>query len=324
LADLGPPRITSDEEYAHRLGDGAFWEPFARAAFHTAALDQPAQLRPARPLGTYPTFVTGSGLVLKLFGEHWSGSRSHATELDAYQILEDDGHHLPVPRLVAAGELFPHADGWSWPFLIVTKIEGSTYAALAADLGRAARERTARDLGRLLRRLHELPLGGEALAPTWTRFMALLERRRAEGPDDHRRRGLLPSRLCRQLDDWLPDPHELVDTGGAPRFLHGDLHEDHVFLDPASNRLVGIIDFTDAHAGDPRYELVALHFGTFQCDTALLAACLDAYGWPARPATWPRDMLAFTLLHAYNVFRPDMRLDRFATVDDLADAIWRG
>jgi hygromycin-B 7''-O-kinase len=104
--------------------------------------------------------------------------------------------------------------------------------------------------------------------------------------------------------------------------VHGDLHAGHVFLDPANGRLVGIIDFTDVDAGDRRYDLVALHFGTFQTDKALLAACLDAYGWRDRPATWANDMLAFTLLHDFNMFRRGMPLERFATLDELADAIW--
>jgi hygromycin-B 7''-O-kinase len=152
--------------------------------------------------------------------------------------------------------------------------------------------------------------------------MALLERRRAQAPRDHRRWGLLPAWLCDQLDGWLPDPGALVETSRPPRFVHGDLHAGHVFLDPASGRLAGIIDFTDVYAGDPRYELVALQLGTFQTDKALLAACLDAYGWRDRPATWAREMLAFTLLHDFNMLRPGMPLERFATPDDLANAIW--
>jgi hypothetical protein len=76
------------------------------------------------------------------------------------------------------------------------------------------------------------------------------------------------------------------------------------------------------YAGDPRYDLVALHFGTFRADKALLGACLDAYGWQGRTATWAREMLAFTLLHDFNVFRPGMPLERFATLDELAGAIW--
>jgi hygromycin-B 7''-O-kinase len=321
VPELLPPAIASDEDYAGRLGDGAFWEPWARAALDLAGLDQPARLRPARPLGTYPTLLTDSGLVVKLFGDRWYGPESHQAELEAYHVL--DGHDLPVPRLLAAGQLFPSTtDDWPWPFLILTQLQGATYAALAATLDQAARRQVAGDLGRLLRRLHRLPLTGRLLAPNWRHFMALLEQRRSQAPQDHRRWGLLPARLCDQLDGWLPNPAALVDTSRLPQFVHGDLHDGHVFLDPASGRLVGVIDFTDVDAGDPCYDLVALHFGTFRTDKALLAACLDGYGWPPLPATWAREMLAFTLLHDFNMFRPGMPLERSATLDDLADAIW--
>jgi hypothetical protein len=33
-------------------------------------------------------------------------------------------------------------------------------------------------------------------------------------------------------------------------------------------------------------------------------------------------MLALTLLHDFNMFRPAMPLERFTTLDELADAIW--
>jgi hygromycin-B 7''-O-kinase len=316
-----PPAFASDQDYADRLGDGAFWEPWARAALDLAGLDQPARLRPARPPGTYPTLLTDTDLVVKLFGDRWYGPESHQTELEAYQVL--NGHDLPVPRLLADGRLFPDATGgWPWPFLILTQLSGATYAALAATLDRSARQQIAGDLGRLLRRLHRLPLTGWRLAPDWRHFVALLEQRRAQAPQDHRRWGLLPAWHCDQLDGWLPDPGALVDTSRPPRFVHGDLHAGHVFLDRASGRLVGVIDFTDVYAGDPRYDLVALHFGTFQTDKALLAACLDGYGWPDQPATWAGEMLAFTLLHDFNMLRPGMPLERFATLDELADAIW--
>src|SRR5262245_47392890 len=96
VLELLPPAIASDEDYARRLGDGAFWEPLARAALELAGLDQPAQLRPGQPLGTYPTLLTDTGVVVKLFGDRYSGPQSHQAELEAYQVL--DGHDLPVPR----------------------------------------------------------------------------------------------------------------------------------------------------------------------------------------------------------------------------------
>jgi hygromycin-B 7''-O-kinase len=139
---------------------------------------------------------------------------------------------------------------------------------------------------------------------------------------DHRRWGVLPAHLCDQLEGWLPDPATLVSPSRPPAFVHGDLHDEHVFVDPDRATLTGVIDFTDAYAGDPRYDLVALHFNTFRLDTTLLGACLDAYGWERDEDRWAREMLAFTLLHDFNMFRPDMQLERFATLDELAHTIW--
>jgi hypothetical protein len=51
-------------------------------------------------------------------------------------------------------------------------------------------------------------------------------------------------------------------------------------------------------------------------------ACLDAYGWERDAANWPQVMLTFTLLHDFNVLRPDIHLDRFVTLDELANTIW--
>jgi hygromycin-B 7''-O-kinase len=262
--------------------------------------------------------------VVKLFGDRYCGPESHAAESSAYQVLA--GHDLPVPHLVAAGELFPHHPAWPWPFLVVTELPGRRYATLITRLDPAQRAAIARSLGRLLCRLHNLPLLPAStpgpLASSWDRFLALLHRRRRDAPGDHRRWGLLPTRLCGQLEGWLPDPDTLVDPSRPPVFVHGDLHDEHIFVDPASATLHGVIDFTDAYAGDPRYDLVALHFHTFRLDTTLLRACLDAYGWGHRRDDWPQAMLTFTLLHDFNMFRPDMQLDRFTTLNELANTIW--
>jgi len=322
MADLPLPVLDSDAEYARLLGDQPFWEPYARAALDRAGLPAPSSVTIAGEVGTYPTLLTDTGLVVKLFGERYFGPESCAAERDAYRVLA--GHSLPVPRLVAAGSLFKDADDWPWPFLVITRADGVSYASQSTSLDRADRIAVARQLGALLRKLHGLPLCGEdAMRPDWDRFLALLTRRRRDAPADYRRWGVLPSHLTNALDGWLPAPPALVDPDQPPRFLHGDVHDHHVFLDEATHRLSAVIDFTDVLAGDPRYDLVALHFGTFKADKDLLAACLDGYGWPAPDADWPRQMLAFTLLHDFNMFTPDMDLNPYRTLDALADGVWR-
>jgi macrolide phosphotransferase len=45
---------------------------------------------------------------------------------------------------------------------------------------------------------------------------------------------------------------------GSARVLHNDLKPEHLLTDPASGRLVGLIDWTDAALGDPVLDFIAL------------------------------------------------------------------
>lgn len=45
-------------------------------------------------------------------------------------------------------------------------------------------------------------------------------------------------------------PHSQIE----PTLNHGDLSADHILLDPETGRIVGVIDWSDAHIGDPAYD----------------------------------------------------------------------
>jgi hygromycin-B 7''-O-kinase len=317
------PRLGSDNNYAKHLPDVTLWEPLARAALELVGLSQPGRLRLPRGLGTYPLLVSEAGMVVNLFGEHFCGPESYAAELDAYRILQHA--EMRVARLLAHGELFPSADNWPWPFLVISRVPGRALAE-CASLESEARHRIASDCGRWLSRLHALPLvGAGPLQPDWRPFMKLLERRRRDAPADHGRWGDLPRHLVDQLDAWLPSPTAVVNSDVSPRLLHADLHDQHLFVDPCSSKLEAAIDFTDALAGDPRYDLVALHMGSFRANKRLLRGCLDACGWSAAGDGWAREMLVLTLLHDFNMFddpRLKARLEQVATLDVLAEELW--
>lgn len=318
-----PPPIRSDEEYARLLGSLRFWEPYARAAVDRAGLPPPSRLE-MHTIGTYPAVVADTGVVVKLFGDRWSGPESHRAERAALGVLA--GSDLPVPDLVAEGELYPGGD-WPWPYLITQAMEGRPYRKVEPLLDPAQRHGVARSMGELLRRLHEVPLpkGETHLGPSWDRFLALLERRRREAPADHIRWRHLPAQLVSQLEGFLPDPGDLVDTSGDPVLVHGDLHADHVFLDPHSGEVTGLIDFTDAHAGDPRYDLVALHTGTFRLRRDMLGSFLESYGWDVPKAGWAEEMLAFTILHDFDVLEgiPPETLQGVGDLPGLAARLWK-
>ncbi|WP_143307167.1 phosphotransferase family protein [Chitinophaga vietnamensis] len=56
--------------------------------------------------------------------------------------------------------------------------------------------------------------------------------------------------------DYLSEEKNFVYT---PVLLHADLSADHIFIDPATQRLSGIIDFGDVCIGDPDFDLMYLY-----------------------------------------------------------------
>ncbi|WP_020671274.1 phosphotransferase family protein [Amycolatopsis nigrescens] len=310
------PDIRSDPEYVRLLADSRYWAPFAREALARHGYSAPERIVSGSK-GTYPTMLTDTGLVVKIFGDRWCGPDSHAVESEFYALTAGAG--LPLPELLAAGELGAGGTGWPWPYLVTSRMPGLPYRSAMSTMDERDRLRFARELGGLVRRLHEVPLDGGSLLGDGTRFAALLDERRARAVQDHRTWGRLPAKLCDRLDEYLPAPAELL-RATKPVLIHGDLHADHVFLDEAG-AITGLIDFGDTYAGDPRYELVVLHLGLFFGDSSLLGAFLEGYGWGPID---PHELLAFTLLHDFDVLAdfPAERLAGLDSLEQLADLLW--
>ncbi|MFC4116716.1 phosphotransferase family protein [Nonomuraea zeae] len=317
LPDLG--EITSDESYAVRRNELAFWEPWARHGLKSLGLPQPAVFRsPGK--STNPVLIGDNGLVVKLYSEYWYGPSSLGSESEAYEVLSGQG--LPVPELLGRGELLPGATGWTWPFLVLSTVTGRPWWEVTEGAGRATGLALARQVGELLGRLRHVPLTGpRILSPTSPVFGDLLRERRAATVSDHRTWGHLPPHLVDAIDDFLPDVADLI-GGVTPELVHGDLHGAHLFADPERGEVTGLIDFNDMYAGDFRYGLVQLHLSTFGADRGLLAAALDAAGWPVS-GTFPEEMLAYSFLHDFEVFEgPLPDLTGIANLTELAHVLW--
>lgn len=336
-----PPQLSVDTgEYGRRLGDVDHWRPWIQLARADAGLPAAEEIV-SGVVGTFPTFCCDGTSFVKLFSDlSWARDDS-AAELDSYRCLVGDD--LPVPPMLASGQLYPNEgraiasepdrdglgrslpetrDGWwPWPYLILGAVDGQPIGE-----GGPCPIDVARQLGDALRRLHQVDLGQarDVLKPTWGRFIGMLRERRASMADDERRTSSLAPHLRAELDDFVPrDPADLVDTDRLPVLVHGDVHGDHVFVDPEAGRLTGIIDFGDAWAGDPDYELLALHAGTFGWDTSVLAGYLDSYGYRRHlDAGWPRHMMQLTLLHECSLLN-GLPAANDANLDALAERLWR-
>jgi len=156
-----------------------------------------------------------------------------------------------VPRFDYLGQ---QSAAFPYPFVGYRRIPG-----VGADqVGSLDEARLARDLGRLLSRLHRVdarripatPVGWES--EPWSAL----------------RTGLVgvANTVRPLLDDDLLTVAEPYLAGGVPepaqddpsRFIHNDICPDHLLVDRASGHLSGLIDFGDATVGDPVLDFVGL------------------------------------------------------------------
>jgi aminoglycoside phosphotransferase (APT) family kinase protein len=269
----------------------------------------------AGTLGTFPTYLTGTGLVVKLFGRAFDGAACLDAEVRANALVA--GTDLPVPAVLASGELYDDGD-WRWPFLVFEEAHGVPLRTALPSLSPAARETMATGVGSFLRRLHDLPVPADA---TWDAFLDLVDRRRTEAPTQIGERGHAAPHLVAELPSYLArfPTAALFDASARPVLVHGDVHADHVFVDPGTGEVLAVIDWGDAWFGDWRYDLTAVHAGSFFADRDLLAACLDAYGaWPD-----PHEQLAVMLLHEFDPFTElPQELLAASSLDELAVRLW--
>jgi hygromycin-B 7''-O-kinase len=267
--------------------------------------------------------------AIKLYTDLFGGATSFPAERDLYGWFAVHPG-LPVPALVAQGDLFPAAAGWSWPYIVTTVVPGASYGEAAAGVAYADKQALATFLGGVCRTLHGIVWPGTpALPARWDPFLDFLAARRRACVADQRAWGSLPARQIAEIDAYLPPLAQLLDTTAPPCLIHCDLNADHVLGDFRDGhwRPTGIIDFGDARVGDPAYDLPALHMGLFHADKHLLRACLTAYGevaaWDDR---WIRRAMSMTLLHQFDML-PDLFRDvpaarRVASLEELATLIW--
>lgn len=300
----------SQPGYGRRLGDPVYWGPYVTEALRRHRL--PADHIEAPFVGTFPTFLAGA-VVVKLFGDSFDGGRSFATELAMHELLAAH-REIPAPALVAHGSLYDTdgdaiEDGWTWPYLITERLDGVAIRDVTAPTGDLVP--VAEGLGQCVRALQQLDV------PPPVTARDLLPDLRKDAPGRLARFGL-PRHLVDQVDDFLAD-------GSTQRVLvHADITEDHAFV--AGGRLRGIIDWGDAFAADPWYELVAVYLGCLRANAMLFARFLDAAEWP-RDDAFPRRAMQAVLEFQFDAISGVRKLIDLAHVrdlDELADRLFGG
>ncbi|HEU5484462.1 MAG TPA: aminoglycoside phosphotransferase family protein [Microlunatus sp.] len=300
---LPPPTFASVDDYGARLGDVEFWRPYVDAALADCGLSAAEMVSGFE--GTYPTLV-GEHLVVKLFGYFPGWRRSVEAEIAANKVVERSPLTL-APKIIATGSLFP-TESDHWPFLVFPRLGGRAWRD--AQPAPATARSVAAELGREIRSLHRLQVPERVgVHEDW------LATNGADAVERHREWGSLP----RGLVDAIPA--YLAGYRPAPAcLLHGDLTEDHIFVD--DQRLVGVIDWGDALLTDPFYELGALHLGAFAGDRHLLACFLQGYGWTIDPS-FADHALQVALMHQFDLFGAfHEQAEAAHSLSELARTLW--
>ena len=327
------PQLDTLDEYRQRFFDAAYWSPYVRVVCERHGL-APCRSIESRVPGTCPVFIVDERWVVKFFGRLFEGGRAFEVERAANQIAAQDSS-LVIPKLVAQGSLYEAGDDWHWPYLIFDYVPSVSLSQVYDEVSLEDKLAVAREVGYIARRLHALPLPDETpLPPTWDAFVSVLEESRQDCAERLRENGAVPAHLIDQVDRYLLPASELVDQTRLPSLIHGDLTADHVLGRTDADghwRMRALIDFGDALAGDPAYDLVALHADLFRCDKRLLRAYLDAYGdntsSPGPSPGFARKAMCMTLLHRFGpiILEMVMRREpaaRASTLEELAALLW--
>ncbi|MGI8551849.1 MAG: phosphotransferase family protein [Dehalococcoidia bacterium] len=237
-----------------------------------------------------PDLVLDDELVLSLVRRHApeartvtavdeSGGEARAYAVDEHLILKTQRPHRLRPRTSLAKEVrflrnlasderisAPRVLGYGKEqvkdgiveYICMTRIPG--VAARHTTLEGPARAAMLRQLGRTLRRIHEVPqvpLAESGLFPTdrsrsdladrlsgsFARVVAAIQTTPADWPLEHS-----PEELAATALRALPEPETMV-------ALHSNPGPEHVFVNPATGTFSGVIDFGDAYISHPALDL---------------------------------------------------------------------
>jgi hygromycin-B 7''-O-kinase len=325
-APLGP--LHTEEGYRRYFMDVVLWQPYVEAICKRHHLLPCEPIRGGLP-GSCPAFIVNERWVIKLFGRLFNGAGGFAAEQQANLLVAADPA-IPVPRLLAHGNLFEQPDDWPWPYLIFPYVPSISIGEVYNEIRQEDREQVAREMGILLRRLHDLPLAQTPpLIASWRPYRAFLADLHESCRARHQQWGTLPPHLVDQIDRYLLPIDGFIDEHARPHLIHADLTPDHLLgrLDGDRWTTLALIDFGDARVGNLYYELVALHVDTFRQDKRLLRIFLDSYGLDAgQRRTLPHLAMSATLLFEYNdlalVFASHHSAHHIATLEEFATRLW--
>lgn len=198
------------------------------------------------------------------------------------------------------------------PYFFMSFVPGTPYHLLRSSLPIASQEQIDHTVGQYVRQMNELtgPAFGYGAPDSWREsswrvaFLKMLDNVLTDGEEAD---VLLPrpyAVLRQQLYQLAPALDEVT----IPHFVHWDLWDGNIFVDPTTHEVTGLIDFERALWGDP---LLEAQFRTWQAGSAVA----QGYGRPmlTTPAEQQRRLLYNIYLYLIMVIECTYR--QYATPD---------
>ena len=203
--------------------------------------------------GEARTYLIDDQLILKTQRPQQLRPRTSLQKEVVFLKQLEEVEDVSVPRFIGYGHPEPMIE-----YTLMTRMPGVAFRN--ASLEGETRHEALKDLGRMLRRIHSIPqeslresglfFGDQSPVDVRWRMGSLFD----EVAEMIKEEGkawdypLSPEMIGRRMMATLPNVHEIV-------ALHSNPGPEHTFVDPATGKLTGIIDFGDAYFSHPVNDL---------------------------------------------------------------------
>ena len=215
-------------------------------------------------------------LVLKVYPDelHWKMQK----EVTVLGVIQDR-LSVAVPRILSANDSKHLLD---LNFTLMTKLDGSMLGHLEKSLDSEQRLSAYRQIGRLLREFHRIPMeafgyiGPKGIWTPHSTNQLYLTRQFQRKLQEFAERGG-DAGLGQRVAELVADRADLLNACTCAVLCHNDLHAGNLLatVTNGSLQLTGVLDFEGALAGDPLMDVAkAVYYLDKECACALL----DGYG----------------------------------------------
>jgi hygromycin-B 7''-O-kinase len=288
-------RFLVEDHYKRVRGDASFWRPYIEEGLRGHGLSVEPILA-IEDDGTNANFWLGANKIFKIYTPFFHGRESRGMESAVLRSLATESE-LPVPKVLARGDLVSLDSDWKWPYVVLEKLPGQTLDSVWPQLPHEQRMGFAFQIGDLLKRLHKVVPSAEVsrtYQEIWPKgFIDFLNRQHqvVSGKADL---AVIP------IYDEILRMRPAALVTGWPVLLHGDLDGSHLLVQ--NGQITGLFDFGDAKVGDPLYDFVTIQFDLFDLDARLFTEFLRGYGMkPATEKNFAARLTAYAILHEWGM-----------------------